>query len=181
MEDTDQAALLRAFATGLKTARGDRLVDILWIVAYNVRALAEEPAAVLHAAGELLPVLVEIIRRDSTDLGLRGAAAMTLVAFGSAVERAAWEPGGSPADQLAAVAHLRSTLLEGFGLCFERPTPIAARKAVVDALNEMALPEEDLQAVAQKVLADPAPAVRARLSRRLARTGSPARPQAGSS
>ncbi len=171
MEYAEHRALLHAFETGLRTARGDRRVDILWIVAYNVRMLAGEPATVIAAAQELLPVLVGIIADEGTDLGLRGAAAHTLAVFGSAIEHAAGKLDGPAADVMAALPDVKAALLEGYRLCFERPTPIAARKAVVDALNEMALPEDGIRAVAQKVLADPSPAVRARLSGRLAATG----------
>jgi HEAT repeat protein len=158
MQSVDTHSFMGGFAAGLASAKGDRLIDVLGILQYNIEKPHYQPDEILEAASGLLPALLEIVEDDQTDLGLRGAAAEVLAAVGVVVAQAAADPDSLPSSS-ATASGLRPLVVRGWEGCLDRPTSIAGRRAIVDALAHFGA-THDVQRLIRKAKADPTASIR---------------------
>ncbi len=131
----DADTLLQAFIEGLHTAQGDRLVDVLGVVSYKLKQLADDPASALRYARGLLPVFQALIDQEETDLGLRGAVAEALCSLSLTLEAAARLAGGDKVS--LPLQSLQREVLAGFAACFEKPTSLRGRLAIAETVGRL--------------------------------------------
>jgi hypothetical protein len=167
MKQGDIHSLIDAFALGISTAKGDRLVDVLGNVRLTIETLARQPEMIIRSACELLPVLVATAARDNTDPMLRGTIAEILATFGPAVEHVVDEATNLELFDSKDLAAVRLMLLDGYRLCLSQPTSIIGRKAILEALR-YAKPVDEARALVQRSLADPLSSVVAKANESLA-------------
>jgi len=159
----ERERLLKSFVEGLRVARGDRLLDVLGILGHNLQALWEPSE--LPVVKELLSSLVEILEDQQTDLALRGAIAETLSILGPVID--ALILGGSLSASLPHLLELRGLVLSGYVTCFNKPTALLGRETLAGALRNFK-PADDVLALLQKALTDPAASVRDKAAESLA-------------
>ncbi len=141
---------LANFTAGLRHARGDRLVDVLSIIRYRVEQEPEEIPVYLAA---LLPPLQDLLQAETTDLGLRAAVAETLATFGRTLAQRSTRDTQPTA--------LQRQLYTGFHLCFQYPTALVGKLAIMDALACLPAGPETILLL-QYAAKDPALRARAR-------------------
>jgi hypothetical protein len=168
MQPGDTHSFIDGFATGLSTAKGDRLIDVLGILRYNIESRRNQQEEILTAASDLLPALLEIIEDDDTDLGLRGATAEVLAAISVTMARSAGDSHALP-SLLTSASRLRNLVLRGFEACLDRPTSIAGRVAIVDALAYFGAAHE-VQTLIKKAKVDPLDSIRRKAANREVKT-----------
>lgn len=166
IKGTGRTSLISAFGEGLKTAKGDRLIDVLEIVAYNVEALEPQPEMIIQATRELLPVLADIAADPRADAMLRGTAARVLAIFVPVLECAFSTLTSSRASDGIDIDELRGKILKGYRECLSRPTAVAGRGDLAEALRYLK-PVGEACLIARKMLDDPVPGIAAKARKSL--------------
>ncbi len=154
IDSAQSSSLISAFKDGLRTAHGDRLVDILGLIAYNIESLKRHPVMLIRAAQELLPPLIDLATDDHTNVMLRGTVARLLALIGPALERALHDRVAAACLSPDAVESLRALVLDGIGCCLRKPTAVAGRTAIARVLGDLR-PADQARALVEPLLDDP--------------------------
>lgn len=125
---------------GLRTAKGDRLIDVLRIWDYRVRKDFERRDywRILRYSVNVAPEIAAIVENSETDVELRAVSAEILVNFILIFDKII-DSGDIPPDQIEGA---RKKALAGLLACFSRPVSIRAKLGIAKAAKEFKETEE---------------------------------------
>ena len=123
------------FIEGLRTAKGDRLVDIIGIWGFRIQqtALRKDYGLVADYTSKVVPELVRIFTNPDTDVALRGTIATTIISFGLVLDDLVYK-GEYKLNNVPVFQKLYREVIGAIDVCLEYPIAVSGKKAILESL-----------------------------------------------